>query len=126
LVRIFHDTTTKEAQETVDALVERKTPAIWEVEDVKRVLYPEIGAKSQVLLLLHHSTGWVPVMDLLKWVEYSNASVFRSSVLMALHKQRLIELDVERSRARISPRGAKEVEEEFLRPTMGAAASRVA
>lgn len=126
LVRIFHDTTTKEAQETVDALVERKTPAIWEVEDVKRVLYPEIGAKSQVLLLLHHSTGWVPVTDLLRWVEYSNASVFRSSVLMALHKKRLIEFDAERSRARISPRGAQEVEEEFLKPRMNVAASRVA
>src|SRR5690606_29767773 len=32
LVRIFHNVSTKEAQDTVDALIERKTPLIWEVE----------------------------------------------------------------------------------------------
>ena len=31
LVRIFHGVKTEEAQETVDALVERKSPIIWEV-----------------------------------------------------------------------------------------------
>jgi len=40
LVRIFHGATTEEAREIIDALVERKTPAIWEVEGVKRVLDP--------------------------------------------------------------------------------------
>jgi hypothetical protein len=115
LVRIFHSVTTQEAQDTIDALVERKSPAIWEVEGVKRVLNPKMGAKDQVLILLHHSTGWVPTNDLLKWVEYSNASMFRSSVLMPLHKARLIEFDGNRGLARISPRGAKLVEESLLR-----------
>jgi hypothetical protein len=126
LVRIFHGTTTKEAQESVDALVERKTPVIWEVEGVKRVLDIEMSARDQVLMLLHHSAGWVSATDLLKWVEYSNASVFRSSLLRRLHKERLIEFDTAGGRARISPRGAKEVEEEFLKPATGAAVSRVA
>jgi hypothetical protein len=45
-----------------------------------------------------------PATDLLKWVEYSNASLFRTSVLMPLHKERLIEFDAAKSRARISPR----------------------
>jgi hypothetical protein len=126
LVRIFHGTTTREAQETVDALVERKTPAIWEVEDVKRVLDPEMSKSDQVLMLLHHSTGWVSARDLLRWVEYSNASVFRGSLLAKLHRDRLIEFDIAGDRARISPQGARGVEEKLLKPTMGATASRVA
>jgi hypothetical protein len=126
LVRIFHGATTEEARETIDALVERKTPVIWGVEGVKRVLDPEMSAKNQVLTLLHHSTGWVSANDLCKWVEYSNASVFRGSVLMGLHRDHLIEFDAGRGRARISPRGAKEVEEKLLKPEKGAAAPRVA
>jgi hypothetical protein len=49
-----------------------------------------------------------------KWVEYSNASAFRSSVLNRLHKARLIEFDTDQDRARISPIGTKEVEEKLL------------
>jgi hypothetical protein len=114
LVRIFHGVTTDEAQQTVDALVERKTPVIWELEGVKRVLEPRMSAKNQVLVFLHQATGWILVTDLLRWVEYSNASMFRSSVLKSLHKDRLIEFDAAQGRARISPRGVKEVEEKVL------------
>ena len=115
LVRIFHGVTTQEAQDTVDALMERKSPAIWEVGGVKRVLNPAMSAKDQALTLLHHSTGWVPATDLFKWVEYSNASVFRSNVLIQLHRARLIEYDAQRGLARISPLGARDVEERLLR-----------
>jgi hypothetical protein len=115
LVRIFHGVTTQEAQDTVDALVERKVPTIWEIGGVKRVLTTTMSAKNQVLMLLHHSTGWVAATDLFKWVEYSNPSVFRSSVLMALHKARLIEFDADQGQARISPLGAKQVEENLLK-----------
>lgn len=115
LVRIFHGVTTQEAQDTVDALVERKSPAIWEIEGVKRVLDPSMSAKNQVLMLLHHSTNWVSAADLLKWVEYSNSSMFRRSVLQAMHKARLIEFDSNKGLARISPLGAKTVEEDLLK-----------
>ena len=46
LVRIFHNVTTEMAQQTVDALVERKAPAIWEVEGVKRILDPGMSARN--------------------------------------------------------------------------------
>jgi len=115
LVRIFHGATIKEAQETVDALVERKSPLIWEVGGGKRVLDPKMTAKNQVLMLLHHSADWVSGSDLLKWVEYSSPSMFRSSVLQALHKARLIEFDADKALARISPLGAKTVEDDLLR-----------
>ncbi|HEY1934903.1 MAG TPA: hypothetical protein VGG99_23100 [Acetobacteraceae bacterium] len=116
LIRIFHGVGTEEAQQTVDALVERKTPMIWELEEVKRVLVPGMSAKNQVLMFLHHSSAWVPITDLSKWIEYSNASMFRNSVLKPLHKSRFIEFDAVRRRARISPRGAKHVGENLLNP----------
>jgi hypothetical protein len=116
LVRIFHGVTTEEAQQVVDALVERKTPLIWDIEGVKRVLTPGMTAKNQVLLFLHHSTAWVSETDLVKWVEYSNASKFRSSVLKSLHSARLIEFDAKQGRAHISPLGAKLVQEKLFKP----------
>jgi hypothetical protein len=114
LVRIFYVVDTVEAQQAIDALVERKTPLIWEVEGVKRILNPEMKAKDQVLLLLHYTSGWVGEKDLLAWIEYSSTSMFRSKVLRPLHKTRLIELDEKQGRARLSPLGAKEVEERLL------------
>lgn len=119
LVRIFHGVSTKEAQATVDALVERKTPLIWEVEagGIKRVLDPAMPAKDQVLMFLHHSTAWVPAADLCKWVEYSNPSVFRGKVLTGLHKARYIEFDASGDRAKISPIGAGDVERRLLKTT---------
>jgi|SRR5579872_351974 len=122
LVRIFHGVSTAEAQEIVDALVERRSPAIWEVEGVKRVLNPSHTVKDQVLLLLHHSASWVSTVDLFKWVEYSNSSMFRSHVLQPLHKSRLIEHDLVRGRARISPSGSLRVETELLGTEKRAAA----
>jgi hypothetical protein len=122
LVRIFHGVSTAEAQEIVDALVERRSPTIWEVEGVKRVLSPSHPVKDQVLLLLHHTAGWVSTVDLFKWVEYSNSSMFRSHVLQPLHKSRLIEHDTIRGRARISPSGSLRVETELLGTAKKAAA----
>lgn len=114
LVRIFHGVSTREAEEAVDALVERKSPLIWEVEGAKRVLNHKLSAKDQTLLLLHHSTGWISAEQLVKWVEYSNPAVYRSKVLKPIHDQRLIEYDVENRRARISPKGAQDVEARLL------------
>jgi hypothetical protein len=114
LVRIFHNVSTKEAREAIEALVERKTPMVWEVEGIKRVLVPDMPAKNKVLLLLHHSTGWVPASDLFNWVEYSGMSMFVRSVLKPLHEGRLIEFDRKQGRARLSPLGAEQVENGLL------------
>jgi hypothetical protein len=115
LVRIFHGVTTKEAQETVDALIERKDPLIWQVADVKRVLDPSMSNRDQTLLLLHQHPTWVSEKNLVRWVEYSNSTVFREKVLGPLHKARLIEHDRSGGRARISPLGAREVEDRILK-----------
>lgn len=110
LVRVFHGVSTEVAQASVNALVERKHPLIWEVGDVKRVLDPSMRAKPQVLLLLYRQPGWVSEADLFRWTEYSNSSVFRKNVLGNLHKGRLIEFNSQEGRAQISPLGIDEVE----------------
>lgn len=119
LVRIFHGVSIEEAQETVDALAERKTPLIWEVEDVKRVLDHTMTAKDQVLVLLHHTAGWVQAADLKAWVEYKNPTDFRKIVLSDLHKLRFIEFDAKGDRARISPKGTEETERRLLKKSSG-------
>jgi hypothetical protein len=120
LVRVFHNVKTTDAQETVDGLVERKTPLIWSPGTANRVLDTALSASDQTLLLLHQALGWVAEADLVKSVEYSNVSVYRAKVLAKLHKARMIEFDRAASRAKISPKGGKYVEEEIIAPRMKA------
>jgi hypothetical protein len=117
LVRVFHNVSTREAQQTVDALIERKVPLIWELDDlnVKRVLAPSMSNRDQTLVLLTRSLGWISDKELLTWVEYSDLTMYRKRVLGPLHKARLIEFDRQNARARISPLGTKDVEDRILR-----------
>jgi hypothetical protein len=115
LVRVFHDVSTTEAQQTVDALIERKQPLIWEVGTVKRVLDPSMPAANQTLIFLHQRLGWVAEKDLVSWIEYSNPSVFRSKVILPMHKKRFLEYDEINARVHISPLGIKHVEEKILK-----------
>lgn len=114
LVRIFHKTSTKEAQELVDVLVERKNPLIWDVEGVKRVLDPSMKIADQVLLLLHSQLSWTKDTELFAWVEYSSLSMFRKRILEPFHKNRKIEYDKMQQRVRISPLGISDVEKRIL------------
>jgi hypothetical protein len=86
LIRIFHGISTKEAQETVDALVERKIGLVWEVEEIKRVLDPNMNKVDQTLVLLYSKPAWVAEQDLFNWIEYSDANMFRKNILRMLHK----------------------------------------
>jgi len=115
LTRIFHGVSTQEAQETVDALVERKIGLVWEVENIKRVLDPRMNKDDQTLVLLYSKPAWVVEKDLFEWVEYSTVTNFRKNVLRRLHKKRLIEYDDNLHRARISPLGSRQVEQEILK-----------
>lgn len=114
LVRVFHGVTTDEAQKTVDALVERKSPLIWEIEGVRRVLVPGMSAKNKTLMLLHYSAEWVATPELFNWVDYSNLSGFRRRVLTPMHEDLFIEFNSREDKARISPLGAKHVETTLL------------
>jgi hypothetical protein len=115
LVRVFHNVSTKNAQNIVDTLVERKHSLIWEVDDIRRVLDSDMKAGDQALLLLHTKPGWVSESDLFKWIEYSTESLFRNRILIPSHEKRLVEYDVANGRVRISPKGIKEVEERIIK-----------
>jgi hypothetical protein len=115
LIRIFHQLSTKEARETVDALVERRIGLVWEVEDIKRVLDPEMNKDDQTLVLLYSKPAWVGEQDLFSWVEYSTSNMFRKNILRVLHKKRLLEYNEKQHRARISPLGSKFVEQQVLK-----------
>ena len=119
LVRVFHSLKTTEAQAVVNGLVERKTPLIWSPGTAKRVLDTSLSAAGQTLLLLHQALGWMSEADLVKSVEYSNASVYRAKVLAKLHKERMIEFDKVVARAHISPKGSIYVEEKIIAPRTG-------
>lgn len=117
LVRILHNVSTKEAQEIVDALIERKISLIWEIKDIDiyRILNQSMSSADQTLVFLHRKLGWVLESDLIKWVEYRNTSQYRSKILVRLHKNRYLEYDSTSRKAHISPKGTKEVEERILK-----------
>ena len=114
LVRIFHCVSLADAQSAVDLLVERRHPIIWENGDVKRVLDPDMPTPDQVLVLLYSSKDWVPEEGLRNWTEYKNPSHFRNRVLSSQHRKRLIEYDLIKGRARLTPRGVRDVEDRIL------------
>jgi hypothetical protein len=114
LIRVFHSVPLEQAQSAVDSLVERKHPLVWEIEGIKRVLDPSMPRSDQVLTLLYSSPGWTAESDLRSWVEYKNSTNFRDVVLTPLHKNRMVEHHQAKQCLRITPRGAKDVEDRIL------------
>lgn len=113
-VRVLHDVDVDDAAETVEALVERETPMIWEVNGTRRVLDTTLSMRDKSLVLLHASDGVVAERDLVSWVEHTNPSVYRRDVLRKAHTARLVEYDAEQRTVAISPLGIELVETEIL------------
>lgn len=114
LVRAYHGTDTTTATSIVEALIDREVPLIWQINGVKRVLDPRMGAEDRVLLLLYGSVAPVPEDQLRHWVNYANTSRFRSAVLRKLHREVMIHYDDEKRTAVLSPIGKGHVEENLL------------
>jgi hypothetical protein len=120
LIRIFHAVSISEAQEAVDALAERKMPLVWSPGgNLKRVLDTKLDTSQQTLLILHQSLAWVDEDELFNSVEYSKLNLYRSNILVKLHKKRLIEYDKVAKKAKISPLGSASVEKEIIAPRLG-------
>lgn len=119
LVRIFHDVSVQEATEVVEALSAREIPVVWDSGKVKRVMDPNLDTKTSVLLLLYASGDHASVSDLLAWLEYGNASRFRSSILKDLHRERYVEYDKSDSIVSITPKGSRRVETELPKVVVG-------
>jgi hypothetical protein len=114
LVRIFHQVSLGDAQETVNALVERKHPVVWQHGQVRRVLDPSLPKGDQSLLLLYSVNSWAEEKDLAQWVEYVNLTQFRNRILIPLHEQRLLEYDRKLRRVHLTPLGSEDVEQRLL------------
>lgn len=110
LVRLFHDVSTKEAAEIVESLVDRSIPVVWEVNGKKRILDPGLSYSDKTMLLLYHCSRAVSDKELFRWVEHSNYSVYRRSVLGRGHRDKLLEYDESERTVQISPRGVEQVE----------------
>ena len=116
LIRTYHKLSLEEAQDIVDSLAKRNLPEVWNVAGKKRVLRDGLTFKDQVLLLCYaEQESAVFAEDLLAWVEYGNASRFKSQVLGSLHGQRLVEYDRDSDLVTISPKGVNEVETRILK-----------
>jgi len=119
LIRVYHKLSLEDAQYLVDGLAQRNVPDIWHVAGKKRVLRNDLDFKQQVLLLCYQEPlNAVLQEDLFSWVEHSNFTVFKRSVLQPLHKRRLIEYDTSADTITISPLGIREVEERILKPAI--------
>lgn len=111
LIRIFHRVDVKTATAFVEALIERDTPAVWEVvPGTKRVLNTKMNVRDKVLLLLHSTPGPVKDADLRDWTEYANAARFRTSILAGLHDDKLVDYERAKGLVRLSEPGARYVE----------------
>ncbi|WP_152566364.1 MULTISPECIES: hypothetical protein [Lysobacter] len=111
LIRITHGVTTSEAQDAVDALIERSHPLVWEIDGTKRVLAPDMKMADKVLMLLYTTPGWVTRTNLKKW---TRDNINLSRVLNGLFDKQYIELDS--SRATITPLGVAHIEGTLLKP----------
>jgi hypothetical protein len=114
LIRVVHAISLEEAQGLLDAIAEREVPQVWSVANAKRVLDSSLNYREQTMLLLYAEEAPVPVEDLLAWVEHPRMSNFRTHVLLPLHRDRLIEYDLETQTAVLSPTGAERVDEEII------------
>lgn len=111
LVRVFHQVDVTTATEFVEALIERDTPAVWEVvPGTKRVLNTKVTVREKVLLLAHSTAGPVSDANLRDWTEYANFARFRSLILGGLHDDKLIDYDPKTGLVRLSELGVRYVE----------------
>lgn len=104
LVRFFHNVRVQEAQETVDSLVERRIPLVWNIAGIKRVLDPTLSLKDQILLLIS-SSSLVSTDNLFSWCDQKNRPYFMKT-LRQLHKKRFLELSSDLETVQILPPGS--------------------
>jgi hypothetical protein len=109
LVRVFHALSVAEAQQLVDALVERRMPLVWDVGTVKRVLLPNMALQDQVLVLLATTASPVSLDTLVSWTDSADLDYVKR-LLRRLHRSRLLEFTEATETAQLLPPGTARVE----------------
>ena len=114
LIRVFHNVSTQEATEAVEALSDRDLPLIWEVNGISRILDNSLTMLDKTLVLLYGEPSGIEESVLVNSIEHSNPSVYRRDILKKAHKKRLIEYNQNTKLAIISPLGINHVETTIL------------
>ena len=65
------------AQNLVDKIIEIISPIIWEVDENLRILETNLTMKESTLLLLYHSQSALEEVNLVRYLEHSNPTVYR-------------------------------------------------
>lgn len=92
LVRLFHDTDAATASTAVEALVDRTTPVVWRVGEVRRLLDPSLSLRDGTLLLLYGAAEAITDRELMADLEQKRLGDYRR-VLRKLHRSRFVEYD---------------------------------
>ncbi len=110
LVRVLHQLPSmQDAQEVVDALVERRTPLVWQGGDIRRILDPKMKLPDQILVLLASTIGTVTTDDLKRWTECSTKTYLKK-LLSRMHTDRRINFDRHSEQVILLPAGASRAE----------------
>ena len=93
LFRIYYNCPLDEAQAIVNSLMQRRLLLVHEVDDVKRVLLPDMSPRDKVLMLLYtEHPRKVSEADLLVWAEVgTNKKNWRDRYFLPLHKEKKVE-----------------------------------
>ena len=111
LIRIYHNLSLEEAQLIVNSLNIKMLPDIWNIDGKKRILKNGLSFSEKTLLLLYNELdNSANIKDLFNWVEYSSLSMYKSKIILALHKEKLIEFDQTTLNVTISPKGIQNIE----------------
>lgn len=111
LIRVMHKLSVDEAAQLVERIVSTELHIVWKVGDSKRILDSGLDnlQKSLVLLLSEHPKP-IHYTILSSWIEYSNASMFKTRVIQKMHKSRHVELDAKSGLVFLSPIGVRVAE----------------
>jgi hypothetical protein len=110
LVRVFHNLSIRDAQKLTDSLVDRRIPLVWQSDNIRRVLRPDLPLRDQTLILISSVSGPVNTDDLFCWTGYSKRSYF-NSILRKLHNSRYVELGSDERKVELLPPGTAYVEQ---------------
>lgn len=114
LVRMFHDADIATAQATVDALVDRTIPVIWEVDGVTRVLDHKLPLKDKVLLLLYASPQGLSEKSMMASLGLTKIYSLKR-VLKPLHDEVMVHHRGTDGWVTISPKGVDDAELRLLK-----------
>ena len=113
-VRFFSNLPEEQSRAVIEAVTARTFQIVWQSGDVRRILDPTKSAADKVLILCYAENKPVPVTDIVKWAEYSNASRMRTSVLKGLHGKTFVHFDKKADTVQVLPPGQKHVEDSGL------------